>query len=349
MNIKNQDTNYKPPLVSIITPTKNRAALLRETILSVIAQTYENWELLIIDDFSTDNTVEMLKEFSSEKRISHIQRKGETGGAQVCRNIGIELAKGDYIILLDSDDLLSKTCLENRIKFITGNKELDFVAFPTIIFGWEFPDYDTYWNLLNGKDEISRFLNWDPTWGIISVIWKKESLKAIGKFDEKVLSFQDIDIHLRALIKNLNYGYAPGEPDSFVREHDEERIGIHCAQPKHLNSHERLLTQLYEELNKSQKLTKERMTSLAGFYFRVCNFWIQQNDLKKALKLWKHVEEMKLLTNFIYSSAIVYFHYLSINKKEVIPLFSRLRFIFYKFLPPNFFLKNNTWKKLKKV
>ena len=336
------------PLVSIITPTKNRSTLLRETILSVIAQSYPNWEMLIVDDFSTDNTVEMLKEFSSYKRIIYHQRRGENGGAQVCRNIGIELAHGEYVILLDSDDLLTKICIENRVKFITTYKELDFAAFPTIIFGWEFPNYDTYWNLPNTKDEICRFLNWDPPWGIISVIWRKDSLITIGKFDEKLLSFQDIDIHLRALIKNLNYEYATGEADSFVREHDEERIGIHCDQPKHLYSHERLLTQLYEELTKSGKLTEDRKISLAGFYFRVCNFWIQENDLKKALQLWKNVAELKLITDFIYYASIAYFNYLSLNKKELIPLFSRVRFIFYKLLPSAFFLKNNTWKKLKK-
>lgn len=336
------------PLVSIVTPTKNRSSLLRETILTIISQTYSNWEMLIIDDFSTDNTVEMLKEFSSEKRIIYHQRKGETGGAQVCRNVGIELAKGEYIILLDSDDLLTLDCLENRVNFIDGDKNLDFAVFPTMLFGWEFPDYDTFWNLPNEEDEISRFLNWDPTWGIISVIWKTQSLITIGKFDENVLSFQDIDIHLRALIKNLNYSYATTEHDSFVREHDEERIGIHCSQPKHLYSHERLLTQLYEELKKSDKLTEERELSLAGFYFRVCNFWIQQHDLKKALQLWRKVAELKLTSNFIYNSAIAYFHYLSFNKKELIPLFSRMRFVFYKLLPAAFFLKNNTWKKLKK-
>lgn len=340
--------NNSTPLVSIVTPTKNRSYLLRETILSIISQTYSNWEMLIIDDFSTDNTGDMLKEFSSEKRIIYHQRKGETGGAQVCRNIGIELAQGEYILLIDSDDLLTKTCIENRVKFITINNYLDFAAFPTIIFGWEFPDYDTYWNLPNNEDEISRFLNWDPTWGIVSVLWRKDSLIAIGKFDERVLSFQDIDIHLRALIKDLNYAYATGEADSFVREHDEERIGMHCAQPKHLYSHERLLTQLYEELKKSGKLTEYRKISLAGFYFRICNFWIQQNDFKKALQLWKNVAEIKLSTSFIYYSSIAYFNYLSFNKRELIPLFSRLRFIFYRLLPKEFFLHNNTWKKLKK-
>lgn len=341
--------NGEIALVSIITPTKNRSSLLRETILSIISQTYINWEMLIIDDFSTDNTVDMLKEFSAEERIIYHQRKGETGGAQVCRNIGIELAKGEYLILLDSDDLLTKTCLENRVKLVAADKKIDFAVFTTILFGWEFPDYDTYWNLPNKEDEICRFLNWDPTWGIVSVIWKTQSLIALGKFDEKVLSFQDIDIHLRALIKDLNYSYVKGEADSFVREHDEERIGIHCAQPKHLYSHERLLILIYEELKKSDKLTESRKLSLAGFHFRVCNFWIQQNNLKKALELWKQVAEKNLVDSITYLSSIAYFRYLSINKKEIIPLFSRLRFLFYRLLPKEFFLNNNTWKKLKKV
>ncbi|MCG3166702.1 MAG: hypothetical protein POELPBGB_02482 [Bacteroidia bacterium] len=304
--------------------------------------------MLIIDDFSTDNTVEMLKEFSPEKRIIYHQRKGETGGAQVCRNIGIELAKGEYVILLDSDDLLAKTCLENRIKFITANNDLDFAVFPTIIFGWEFPNYDTYWNLPNDRDDIVRFLNWDPAWGIISVIWKKQSIISIGKFDENVLSFQDIDIHLRALIKNLNYQYSICEPDSFVREHDEDRIGIHCSQPKHLYSHERLLKMLFEELKKSNKLTKNASVSLAGFYFRVCSFWIQQNDIRKGINLWKSVREFKLINQFDYTFSIFYFYYLSINKKELMPLISRLRFVFYKSLPSAFFIHNNSWKKIKK-
>lgn len=337
------------PLVSIVTPTKNRSALLRETILTIITQTYSNWEMLIIDDFSTDNTVEMLKEFSTEKRIKYHQRKGETGGAQVCRNIGIELAHGEYIILLDSDDLLTETCLENRVKFISDNNELDFAVYPTIIFGWEFPNFDTYWNLPNGKDEISNFLNWDPLWQTASVIWKKSALQLAFPLNKKTLSFQDIEIHVTALLKGLKHKFVLPDADNFHREHEGERIGHQTNNIEHLFSHEKLLNSFYQQLHDNKMLTEERKTSLAGFYFRVCNFWILQHNIKKALELWKQVAEKNLINNLTYHSAIVYFRYLSINKKEIIPLFSRLRFVFYRLLPKEFFLQNNSWKKLKKV
>jgi len=336
------------PLVSIITPAKNRAALLRETICSVLVQSYPNWEMLIIDDASTDNTVDMLKEFSSEKRIIYQQRKGETGGAQVCRNQGIEMANGKYLILLDSDDLLTETCLEKRVKYIKEHNDLDFAVFPTIIFGWEYPDYDTYWNLPNGKDEISRFLNWDPLWQTASVIWKKTSLQSVSPFNENTLSFQDIEIHIKALLIGLKHQFVSTDTDNFHREHEGERIGHHTHNTEHLYSHERLLHTFYQQLNEKEMLTRQRKTSLAGFYFRVCNFWIQQNNLEKAKELWHQVSEMKLTSNFTYFTALLYFNYLSLNKKEDIPLISRLRYVFYKLLPPDFFLFNNTWKKLKK-
>ena len=336
------------PIVSVITPTKNRALLLRETILSVIAQSYPYWEMLIIDDESKDNTVEMLQEFSSDKRIIYQRRKGNASGAQMCRNQGIDQAKGKYIIFLDSDDLLTQTCLEKRVAFLSENEKLDFAIFPTIIFGPEFPDYDTFWNQPNDNDEISRFLNWDPPWGIISVIWKKDRIKAIGKFEGGILSFQDIDIHVRALSQNMEYKYAPvNEADSYVREHDSERIGIHCNQTDHLISHEYLLKKIYKILIEKNKLTAERETSLAGFFFRVCSFWVQQNNLKKALDLWKEVSEMKLMKRSIDNSAFIFLNYLSINKKENIPVVSRVRLVFEKLLPPEFFLKQRTWKQLK--
>jgi glycosyltransferase involved in cell wall biosynthesis len=335
------------PLVSIITPTKNRSSLLRETIASVIAQNYLNWEMLIIDDHSTDNTFEMLKEFSSEKRILYHQRNGESGGAQVCRNQGVELAKGEYIILLDSDDLLSKKCVENRVEVMNVNSDLGFAAFPTIIFGWEFPNYDTYWNLPTKEDDIVRFLNWDPIWQTGSVIWRKKSLQLILPFNIKTHSFQDIEIHIKAIVSGLNYRFFMSDADNFHREHEGERIGHNTNGIIHLYSHEELLRSIYNELTKHKMLTEMRGISLAGFYFRVCVFWIKQNNLKRALQLWKNVSENNLTTKITYSTAIAYFYYRAFNVNEDIPALSRLQFLFYKLLPPSFFIHNNTWKKLK--
>lgn len=91
-------------LVSIITPVYNSADFIKETILSVTNQTYPNWELIIVDDCSTDNTEFVISELiKAEKRIKYIRQK-KNGGAGIARNKGIELAQGKYIAFLDSDD-----------------------------------------------------------------------------------------------------------------------------------------------------------------------------------------------------------------------------------------------------
>lgn len=87
---------------SIITPTYNRAALLQKAIRSITGQTYTNWELIVVDDGSTDNTEEEIQKFLDDSRIRYI-KKHNTGGAD-SRNFGANLAKGDFITFLDSDD-----------------------------------------------------------------------------------------------------------------------------------------------------------------------------------------------------------------------------------------------------
>lgn len=109
------------PLVSIITPLYNSEKFIEETIKSVLSQTYNNWEMLIVDDCSTDNGVEIVEKYQvKDKRIKLI-RLSKNGGGAVARNKGIEEAKGDYIAFLDSDDLWHYQKLEKQIKFMKKN------------------------------------------------------------------------------------------------------------------------------------------------------------------------------------------------------------------------------------
>jgi glycosyltransferase involved in cell wall biosynthesis len=105
-------------LVSIIIPTYNRAHLLGETLESVLAQTYENWECIVVDDGSIDATDELM-EFYCEKdfRIQYHHRPiNRPKGANACRNYGFELSKGEYVNWLDSDDILSKNKIQEQIQ-----------------------------------------------------------------------------------------------------------------------------------------------------------------------------------------------------------------------------------------
>ncbi len=107
-------------LVSIIMPSYNTAKFISETIGSVLAQTYPNWELIIVDDCSTDNTDEVVKPYLSDPRISYI-KNDKNSGAAVSRNRALREARGKWIAFLDSDDLWHPEKLEKQIEFMEKN------------------------------------------------------------------------------------------------------------------------------------------------------------------------------------------------------------------------------------
>ena len=106
-------------LVSIIMPSYNTAEYIKESILSVLNQTYTNWELIIVDDCSTDNTDDVVAEFSDE-RICCLKNE-KNSGAAISRNRALREAKGKWIAFLDSDDVWHPEKLERQIRFMEEN------------------------------------------------------------------------------------------------------------------------------------------------------------------------------------------------------------------------------------
>lgn len=107
-------------LVSIITPSYNTAKFIGKTIDSVQSQTYPNWEMIIVDDCSTDNTDDVVAAYMSDKRIKYIKNE-KNFGAAVSRNKALREAKGKWIAFLDSDDLWMPEKLEKQIRFMEKN------------------------------------------------------------------------------------------------------------------------------------------------------------------------------------------------------------------------------------
>ena len=108
-------------LVSIITPTYNCAEFIGETIESVLAQTYQNWEMVIVDDQSQDDTEEVVRGYiQRDSRIKYVKLL-ENSGAAVARTKAMELAEGQYMAFLDSDDLWMADKLEKQLRFMTEN------------------------------------------------------------------------------------------------------------------------------------------------------------------------------------------------------------------------------------
>ena len=108
-------------LITIITPVYNCEKLIRETIDSVQKQTYKNWEMILVDDCSGDNSEEIIKEIIKEDNRVKYFKLEENSGAAVARNYALEKSKGRFIAYLDADDLWRKNKLEVQVKFMLDN------------------------------------------------------------------------------------------------------------------------------------------------------------------------------------------------------------------------------------
>lgn len=111
------------PFVSIITACYNAENYISQTIESVISQTYSDWEMLIIDDCSTDNSAKIVNEYCiKDSRIKYLKTPSPSGSPSQPRNIGIEKASGEYIAFLDADDIWLPEKLQKQIEFILNHK-----------------------------------------------------------------------------------------------------------------------------------------------------------------------------------------------------------------------------------
>tara|TARA_R110002049_G_scaffold82349_3_gene209565 strand:+ start:1735 stop:2745 length:1011 start_codon:yes stop_codon:yes gene_type:complete len=191
------------PLVSIIVPTYNRLHRLPETLNSVFAQTHKNLECLVVDDGSTDDTFAFLANLAgTETRIRFFRRPADRlKGANACRNFGFEQSEGEYILFLDSDDVLAPTCIEERLQYLR-DENADFVVANTSSFVNK-TFLDKVVNIdpvVNAPDKyLSLFLSYQLPWTIMSSLWKREVVKTIA-FDEELKRFQDVDFHIRVLL-----------------------------------------------------------------------------------------------------------------------------------------------------
>lgn len=214
------------PIVSVVIPSFNRAELIGETLNSVRAQTLPDWEAIIVDDGSTDGTMEILRQYeSADPRIRIFSRNRLPKGANTCRNSGLSSARGKYIVFLDSDDLLAPTCLESRTSAVQQKPAADFAVFQSLFFHETPGDLDRLVNADNGDSHFCRFLRGDPVWNTSSPVWKRIALEKLGGFDEKLSCWHDVEIHQRALIFGLEYeSYLAHAPDVFVRCHSKGSV-----------------------------------------------------------------------------------------------------------------------------
>lgn len=199
------------PLVSIIIPTYNRAHLIEETLDSVLAQTYTNWECIIVDDGSTDNTDEVIRKCQEkDNRFKYYHRpKQRLKGPNSCRNYGFEVSKGDYIHFMDSDDLYFKYSLEKYLSNLDERTDVVVAQVETM----DFETGESYGiNNLHFENLISDFFMEKIIFYVSGPLWKRSFLKNQSElFDEHITRQDDWEFNIRMLIADplIKFIYTP--------------------------------------------------------------------------------------------------------------------------------------------
>ncbi|RYJ50878.1 glycosyltransferase family 2 protein [Flavobacterium petrolei] len=197
-------------LVSIIIPIYNRADLIGETLNSIITQTYMNWECVVIDDGSTDDTAALIADYiKKDSRFQYHQRPvDKIKGANSCRNYGFELSKGEYIKWFDSDDIMHPDFLEKQVKVLIENPNLDFCASFSEIFDYK---SDKRWpsNPSNpeNKNTLYNYIAGKLFFLTPSPLWRRVFLNKKVLFDENLLNAHEADFNFKRLIEGVDFEY----------------------------------------------------------------------------------------------------------------------------------------------
>ena len=208
------ETSGMAPTVSVIIPTYNRAHLVGRAIRSVLNQTYQDFEIIVVDDGSTDNTEEVVKSFN-DPRIRYIRHEKNRGGS-AARNTGIRAARGEYIAFLDSDDEWLPEKLAKQLPVFEKDSTCGAVYTDLL---YMLPDGSVKL-CQNYRPEgwiLKKLLSSNVVGTTSSVIVRRECFEKIGLFDESLPSCQDWDMWIR-IAKRYSFRKIP-EPLTKYRVH----------------------------------------------------------------------------------------------------------------------------------
>lgn len=196
-------------MISIIIPAYNAEKYILETINSVINQTFKDWELIIIDDGSTDKTANIVKEFcENDKRINYYYQKNS--GVSVARNFGMSKAKGEYIAFLDADDIWLPEFLKYTVNFLNNNNDTGLVNTNVQFIDSNNKKLDIYYTGVTDKDigDLIFFRLTNKTTGPSGTLIRTNIAKEIGGFNNILSNVADkmfyIDISKITKLKNID-------------------------------------------------------------------------------------------------------------------------------------------------
>lgn len=288
--------------IAIIVPTKDRAKLLHETIHSVKQQSSSQWQLIVVDDGSTDQTSAMMETITkNDSRIRYLHREGDTNGANICRNQGVRAADTDWIMFLDSDDLLAPNCIENRIGWIERNLDLDFIVCHAHAFLETPGDLNRPASCFKLEGDLDRFLYFDLPWLITGPTWRKAAFLRLGGFNEAIPSWQDVELHVRAILNGLVYLTLPNV-DYHVRwQNDPTKTSLQQRRSEHhLRVGEQTIDGFEKLLYDCNQQNWSRLRAIASLRLLIAELWANQQRWDEARRVWSTVRKSSANSPYLY-------------------------------------------------
>ncbi len=265
------------PKVTVIIPTYNRAHLIKDAVESVLNQAYQNFELIVIDDGSTDNTKEFLRGYKDKLRYLYQENQGRSAA----RNYGINLAKGEFIAFLDSDDIWFPDKLARQVPILES-------APPDVVLvhgykcivdknlqplpGWEFKLRNLYTLAERGEETYFNYLK-SPCIFTSTILVRIKALLEINGYDISIQGREDLDLYLRLLLKGYYFTFISEPALIKYRFHENNTNEISSnfsylqVYEKHL--HECLKLGIIDRIAIAKKLLYQ---ALAKTHYRLGNY-----------------------------------------------------------------------------
>lgn len=199
------------PVVSIVMPAFNAEKTISESIQSVLSQTYKYWELIIIDDASTDSTASVVTDFQKKDRRIVLLKFLKNGGLPNARNEGCRVARGEFIAFLDSDDLWHQDKLLIQINFHRKNQDIEISHTDFHLFNERGVLKRPFRHLIHRKSHKQGILYpaicYKNPIGVLTVMMKKELLREVNFFDASLWTMEDQDLWVRVALRKKRFGY----------------------------------------------------------------------------------------------------------------------------------------------
>jgi len=276
--------------ITVVIPLFNRASLILDTLYSIQAQTNNNWQCIVVDDASTDNSCKVVSDLAkNDSRIKLVERDRTPKGANTCRNIGLDLVSTEWVMFFDSDDIMLPNCLAERIKAFKENKGNELLLSQGLTFSHN--GIMNFRNNPESQDYVKDIVSFNVALSTPAAVWKTSFIQNISGWNENLQRWQDCELFIRAFQLDVKYKWISIIPDHLIRSQgNDNRITNSKSKYNNLEGLITIFSEVFVTLNKTNKFI---FAKSIFYYCLKSSYFISSQQNKAVLSI---IKRTKMLT-----------------------------------------------------